>query len=256
MLTANQISFSIKGKNLLENISLEVKPGEVLAIIGANGAGKSTLLKALSGETKSSAERITLNKKPLSEYSSKELAFTRAVMPQSVELNFPFRVEQVVEMGRSAFSDSTSNDSIINEALELFDVKKFSQRSYTDLSGGEKQRVQLARVVAQIWPDGITNNRYLFLDECTSALDIRFQHSVFQTIRDFARNNIGVIAIVHDLNLAARYADKVLVLKEGKEIAQGEVETNLTADIIREAFGIDVLITDHPKESFPLIVNL
>lgn len=260
MLQAQNISVQVGNKTLLDNVSLAVEAGQVLSIIGPNGAGKSTLLKVLSNEMLPSQGRVYLNQRLLKQCSVKEQARLRAILPQQSHLNFPFKVEDVVQMGRSPFqgiSTSQHDQSIVDQALELTQVEHLRARNFMQLSGGEKQRVQLARVLAQIWDKPQDDQtRYLLLDEPTSALDLSHQHHVLSIARELAKSwHIGVLTVLHDLNLAATYSDSIAVIKDGKLVQQSTPTDVLKPTLIKHTFNLDVDVTDHPHQDCPLIIS-
>jgi iron complex transport system ATP-binding protein len=257
-LEARQISVTIGRARLLDQVSLCLEAGRLIAVLGANGAGKSTLLKALSGDIAISAGAVLLDGKALSEWRPIEMARRRAVLPQDSTLNFPFSAFEVVLMGRMPHCKGIEGErdrQIAYAALERVGVAELARRSYITLSGGERQRVQLARVLAQIWEGG-EQTRFLLLDEPTASLDLAHQHSTLVAARQFAQQGVGVLAILHDLNLAARYADHVLILKAGRVLAEGTPQATLTAEIIEAAFETPVVVIPHPKFDCPLIVPI
>lgn len=260
MLEAQNLTLARGGKTLLSGISLTLHPGEVLSIIGPNGAGKSTLMKLLSGDLSADSGSIILEKRPLNLWSSRELARKRGVLPQNSELNFPLKVLEVVLLGRSnAYRDHETREDleIARQCLDRVDLSGFETRIYTTLSGGEKQRVHLARVLAQLWKKkaDIDSPRYYFLDEPTASLDIGHQQGLLQTARSLARKeNAAVLAVLHDLNLAATFSDRILLLRQGKCLICGTPREVLTAEWIRDVFCMEVLVQEHPKQSGPLII--
>lgn len=258
MLQTDQLSLHLNQKKLLDDVSLELAPGEVLALVGPNGAGKSTLLKLLTGELKPTAGRIGLNHKPLHHYSSREQAQLRAILPQSSQLAFSFTVEDVVQMGRMPWRHSRSNRQhaeAVQQALIMAQAEHLKGRAFTTLSGGEQQRVQLARVLAQLWHPQATQPRYLLLDEPTSALDLSHQHHTLGIAKQLAQAwQVGVLVVLHDLNLAALYADRIALLKEGALQVVGTPELVLCPCYIRNNFAVDVQVMPHPLEHSPLVV--
>ncbi|GAB4272535.1 MAG: heme ABC transporter ATP-binding protein [Methylomicrobium sp.] len=253
MLEARAIEVVIGGQRLVHDVTLNVKPGEVLAVVGPNGAGKSTLLKTLCGDLTPRCGFVSMNGIPLDDWPLPERACIRGVLPQSSILSFPFTVSEVVAMGRSPHRNKravVSNEMIVRQAMRLTDTEALGERVYTTLSGGERQRVQLARVLAQIWEPVGDQPRYLLLDEPTSALDLAHQHSVLAIARQLAvGHGIGVLSILHDLNLAALYADRLAVLHLGRLMAFDSPERVLNADFIRDIFGYPVTVTRHPLQS-------
>lgn len=254
-LEGHSLTYSIGDKSLVEAVSLQVTPGQVVAVVGANGAGKSTLLKLLSGDMQPHHGGVTISGKPLSQWSNRDLAKVRSILPQSSLLTFGFSVLEVVLMGRSPHIRSIERPTdyaIAREALAAAHVDHLAHRSYTTLSGGEQQRVQLARVLAQIWED--TGPRYLLLDEPTNNLDLAHQYSTLEIASDFARRGVGVLTILHDLNLAAQYADTVIIMKAGRTVVYGDPNVVFTSDIIYQAFNMSVLIEAHPCLNCPLVI--
>ncbi|GAA4784448.1 heme ABC transporter ATP-binding protein [Olivibacter ginsenosidimutans] len=254
MIQVRQLSYKVGQKKLLDNVSFTLGGGEHLAIIGANGAGKSTLLKLLCKEMTSKEGEILLAGRPITAFSLKELATFRAVLSQQHTLAVSFTVQEIVLMGRYPHFEqqpSAHDLTIIKAAMEETGVIDFSNRHYHTLSGGEQQRVQLARVIAQIYdqPGGL-----LFLDEPTNGLDMLYQQQVLLLARSLADRGFSVISILHDVNFASRYADKVLLLKEGKVVAFGTPTEVVTCDHIHEAFGINVTLMEGENFKCPLIL--
>ncbi len=243
-LIADSLSVSLSSRPVLTDISMDIKPGEVMVIIGPNGAGKSTLLRILSGEMHPDTGSAIINGTDIRALSASELACQRSLMPQHASLTFPFKVKDVVAMGREPFrheSDFEADNTAIAWSMAATDVTALAARSYTRLSGGEQQRVQLARVLAQSWRQaGTTTPRYLLLDEPTASLDLAHQHATLHLAKELAQQGVGVVAVVHDLNLAALYADRVAVLSHGQLAALGSPEDVLLPEMIQEVFGLEV----------------
>lgn len=256
MIEARHVYVAIGSKALLEDISLSVNLAEVVAVVGPNGAGKSTLRKALCGDAPLSGGEVLMSGRALADWSLTERAQVRAVMPQDSTLNFPFTVLEVVLLGRTPHlrgAEGLRDYEIARDALEAIDARHLEERLYPTLSGGERQRVQLARVLAQIWEKS-TGDRYLLLDEPTSNLDLAHQHSTLAVARRFAHEGIGVLVILHDLNLAAQYADRVVVLNNGKIANYGTPSEVFTRETIYETFALHVMLTKHPSMDCPLII--
>ena len=262
MFVANQITVSRQGKKLLDKVSLSIKPGQLLAVVGPNGAGKSTLLKAFANEFKADSNAISLNGTPMNRWSACDQAKLRAILPQSSALGFPFKVTEVVMMGRSPFQRQLGkrNQEIVKKAIQMARVEHLSERTFTTLSGGERQRVQLARVLAQIWPDEATSKkpaRYLLLDEPTSALDLPHQHHVLNTAKQLVNDQgMGVLVVLHDLNLAAMYADQIAIMQAGNVVYEGSPHDCLSEVNIQTVFGVKVKVIPHPNLDCPLIISL
>ncbi|MFZ3186341.1 MAG: heme ABC transporter ATP-binding protein [Pseudomonas sp.] len=252
MLEVQQLRVQRGAVAVLDGVNLQLLPGQVLGVLGPNGAGKSTLLGALSGEL-AAGGRVLLDGRALADWPGPERARRLAVLPQTSSLDFAFRVEDVVGMGRLPHSSGRELDGqIIAAALAAADAAYLSGRNYLTLSGGERQRVHLARVLAQLWPGGA--GQTLLLDEPTSMLDPLHQHSTLQAVRDFAGRGAAVLVIVHDLNLAARYCDRLLLLTNGRPQVLGSPDEVLQPDNLKVVFGLDVLVQRHPERNHPLIV--
>lgn len=240
MLTAHKIQVQHQSTTLLHSVSLTLQPGELLAVIGPNGAGKSTLLKTLSGDIQPSQGDIHLNGRPLKQWSLQQRAQQRAVLPQHARLNFPFPVLEVVLLGRSPHPHRPKQDrDIAYAALEHVEAQHLARRTYTTLSGGERQRVHLARVLAQIWQ---TPASYLLLDEPTAHLDLAHQHAVLSLLKHFSQHHVGILLIIHDVNLAARYADRLICLHQGHIYAQGQPNAVLTPAVLEAVFQVKAQI--------------
>ena len=256
LIEARNVFVEINSKKLLEDVSLNLRAGEVLAVVGQNGAGKSTLRKVLCGDLIASSGEILMSGKSLEEWTLNERAKSRAVLPQDSSLNFPFTVLEVVLMGRAphiAGAETERDYEIARLALREVDALELEDRIYPTLSGGERQRVHLARVLAQIW-EKTESPRYLLLDEPTSNLDLTHQHQTLKIARGFADQAVVVLIILHDLNLAAQYADRILILQNGKIAAFGTPDEVFTPETIQKTFGVKVSVAEHPHFDCPLIV--
>jgi len=242
MINATNISVRYDNRPVLEGISLHVACGEFVGLLGANGSGKSTLLRALAGFRKLNKGSVMLNNRPLERYKIKELAKVVSFVPQDTSLDFDFTVEQIVSMGRqpyvSRFRGETEQDqATVNRALVETNIEHLVQRSVLELSGGQRQMVFIAKALAQ-------EPRLLMLDEPISALDIRHQINVLELIRRVTRNNMTSIAALHDLNLAARYCDRIVLLAEGQILASGKPEEVLTERNLYAAYGVKAVIRE------------
>lgn len=244
-------SFKIEDKLLLEDVSLALDKHEFIVILGRNGAGKSTLLRHLSGEIKNPKSKVIIKEKAIEHYSVSELAQARAVLTQDVQIGFDLSVWELVELGRFSSKEGV-RESLIETCLKLTGLYEKREQSYSSLSGGEKQRAQIARTLVQIYD---VDDAIYLLDEPTNGLDMAYQYEVLKLIKELATHRFGAIAILHDLNLAAQFADKIILLDEGRVIACGTPKEVLTTHHIEKAFKHSVLITDHPTMNFPLIVS-
>ncbi len=258
MLIANNISYKIKNKSLLKDINFELQPGELLAIVGPNGAGKSTLLKILSGELQKYTGSVLLNGQNLSSFNTKTLATKRAVLSQNISLTLPFIVSEIVMMGRYSYFDNKSSmrdKQIVEECLSQTGMLSFKDRNYLTLSGGEKQRVQLARVLAQLSENKTSKSeaKFLFLDEPVNGLDLKYQQQVMKIAKDWKGTNNSVVAVLHDLNLASQYADKILLLNNGTMEALDVPANVFTKENIKRVYDVDVNFFSQSKET-PLYI--
>lgn len=255
VLSIKQLSLSINGASLLDDINLEVASGEIVTILGPNGAGKTSLLKVITHELPASTGEVLLNGHTSQHWSQIEQAQMMGVLPQHSLLNFPFSAAEVVNLGRTPHDTGLSRDTeICQAALQAVDAEHLRDRAYTQLSGGEKQRVQLARVLAQIWEPSPSGERILILDEPTSSLDLAHQQQILATARDLAQQGCAVVIVLHDLNLAARFADKIFLLSCGHIAAQGTPEQVLQTAVIKKVFDVDVHIIQHPETGVPVVI--
>jgi len=256
MLMANSIGAEVDGISLLRGISIRVRQGRVLAVMGPNGAGKSTLLRVLAGDLPPTAGKITYDELPLARLSSVERALRRAVVLQRSSIAYGFSALQTVLIGRYPHGGDGrlgADRAIARRALERAGAAEFDSRSVDTLSGGEFARVVLARALAQI--DGVEGPRYLLLDEPTVALDPAHQHDVMRLLSGLARDEqVGILVILHDFNLAARYADEVVLMRAGEIVASGSPDEVLVPGLIAQVFGVEAIVLPHPTDSHPVIV--
>lgn len=257
-IRAENLSVRFGDKTILDSLNFINRSGEITAIVGENGAGKSTLLNCLSGKIKFDGD-IYLNGHSLKDISIAKQAQYRAVLPQHSTLNFPLDVREIVRLALSlsALSHSEQEDIILH-SLALVDAIEFIDRDYLKLSGGEKQRVQIARVLTQLQAYQHEESRFLLLDEPTSALDLKHQYTTLKMLRTLccttAARDLGALIILHDLNLASLYCDKVLLLKDGKLIKHDTPSAVFECNRINDSFGIDVHIDTHPDTDQPYLV--
>ena len=237
------------GRRLLEDVSLALHPGTVTVVIGPNGAGKSTLLKVLAGELRPAQGRVTLEGRDIAAFPPAVLARRRAVLAQSTEVAFPFTVAEVVGIG--LMGAGAGGEARIEQALARVDLAGFAARRIEHLSGGERQRVHLARVLAQLGASG-EGPGFLLLDEPTSSLDLSHQLLVLDVARRHAQAGGGVLAILHDLNLAAMAADVLVVVEKGRIVAAGAPGEVLTDALLRTVFGVAARMNVVPEGPFLL----
>lgn len=258
MLAAENLTLARGGNRILDQVSLALRPGEVVGLLGANGAGKSTLLGALSAELPPDAGRLRLDDGDLARLPHREQARRRAVLPQKPGLTFDLDVREVVAMGAYPFPELSpaAVDALVDEALGRADVTHLRARRYPELSGGEQQRVQFARVLVQCNAARVPGEpRYLLLDEPTASLDPKHQGDLLRVAAELAHGgDTGVLVILHDMNLAARWCDRLLLLCGGRAIAAGTPAEVLTPGNLYLAYGIDAQIIAHPLQAGRLLV--
>lgn len=272
MLEVKDLCIRYGERTVIDNVSLAVHPGEFTVVLGRNGAGKSTLLKALAGDFSMPSVRnlfryrgfTFLNNEPVNAIPADQLARARAVLSQSFQNIFPIRVEELVAIGRhphlSRVSRNPGERIVIDDMLGMAGVTHLKIRDVTTLSGGELARVQFARTLAQLWlpPDADAlekARRFLLLDEPTAALDLVHQHKLFATVKDLTRSwGIGALAIAHDCNLAARYADRVIFLGDGQLIAEGPPHEVVSETMIERCFGLAVRVVRDEQDGTPYMI--
>src|SRR5215510_3819891 len=253
MLRADNVTYSVGKKSLISDVSLSFGSGKLHLIIGPNGAGKSTLIKVLARLLRPATGKIEYDGSDIEVTSEADLARRRAVLSQAIEIAFPLSVREVVMMGRYPHfggRPGPTDEKIVDEMMELFDVTEFSDRDYQTLSGGERQRVNFARVLAQLWrptsdqqssSGALTETpcRFLFLDEPLTFLDVRHQIDFMKKVRNFGEAPDTVtVGVVHDLNLAARFANQVIMMNHGRVVTMGTAAEVLTHENIHEVFQV------------------
>lgn len=259
MISANELSLEKSGNSILKDIQLSFRGGQCFAIIGPNGAGKTSLLKLLSGEWTPTQGIVRFHDRPLENWDTRELAQHRAFLHQETILEFAFSVQEVVTLGRAPHvqnSHSPQDHEIVREALRRLDLEGMEDRPFPSLSGGEKQRVHLARSLAQIIGTG-PYGRFLFLDEPTNNLDLAHQFKILEIVRQLRSEGIGILMILHDLNLAMQYADEIVVLDKGHCVAHGRTDEVLLSPVIEEVFQVSIKpIYESPGEKPYLVVRM
>lgn len=258
MLAAENLTLARGGKRILDRVSLAIPAGEVVGLLGSNGAGKSTLLGALSAELAADSGSLTLDGRPLGAMRPREQARKRAVLPQKPGLTFDLGVREVVAMGAYPFPELSPDavDELARQALAWADAGHLDGCRYPQLSGGEQQRVQFARALVQCRAARAEGEaRYLLLDEPTASLDPKHQAELMRRAAHLAHEgNTGVLVILHDMNLAARWCDRLLLLGSGQAIAQGTPAQVLTPANLYLAYGIEARVMPHPLQADRLLV--
>lgn len=255
LIQCQHLKYEIAGKTIFDDLSITLDAGELVAILGPNGAGKSSLFKAITGELQPHAGKVFINGKNRADLSMPDIAKTMAVLPQSATLNFAFQVNDVVLMGGvqgdvSRVKLQSMADNIMREQ-GLIHLKK---QVYPTLSGGEKQRVHFCRILLQLAVGNTFAPQALLLDEPTSALDINHQHQLLATAQQLALSGLGVMVVLHDLNLASQYADRLVLLESGKIKANGDAESVLTKEHIHEVYGYEGTIVRDAQLNHPLVI--
>lgn len=256
MITARNLTVSLSGKVIVHGVSLEAKAGQLTAIVGPNGSGKTTTMKAIAGELPSKGE-ITINGHDLGALQPWQLAVKRAVLPQAATIAFPFTVREIVRLGLTVGPNRHAEriEAVTSEALAAVDLAGFAGRFYQELSGGEQQRVQLARVLSQIWEPVLDGEPcFLMLDEPVSALDIRHQLTIMHLARRYCEGGGGVIAVMHDLNLTAMFADHMVMMKNGRIERAGKPAAVMTDDAMEAVFGCRMRINGVPSPGVPFVL--
>lgn len=241
ILETNGVDWSANGRKIVRDISLQIGAGEFVGLIGPNGSGKSTLLRTIYRILRPDAGHVILNGEDVWQQSARAVAQQTAVVAQETQVEFSFTVQQIVAMGRNPHKgmfdrDTVEDLAIIKAALERVDMQAFHDRDFLTLSGGEKQRVLIARALAQQTP-------FIILDEPTNHLDIRYQLEILELIKAL---DVTKLAALHDLNLAAAYCDRIYLLRDGQMLASGSPHDVLTPDLIKEAYGVHAEVGQHP----------
>jgi iron complex transport system ATP-binding protein len=249
MLRVERVGIQASSRWLVRDVSFTLERGEVLAILGPNGAGKSTLLAALAGDITPAEGHILLGDRPLASYKAIDLAQRRAVLPQQTFVQFAFTAREIVEMGRAAIDPERVDRAVIDRVLRETEAYDMQHRVFPTLSVGEQSRVSLARVLAQETP-------VLLLDEPTAALDLRHQQLVMELARQMAERGAALAVVLHDLNLASAYADRILLLREGRLAALGPPRETLTEPLLSDIFGCRVSVMPHPDTGLPLVLPM
>ncbi|MGH8052973.1 MAG: heme ABC transporter ATP-binding protein [Stenotrophomonas sp.] len=248
LLALRNASVRRGNRHVLADVSLHLQAGSLIALVGPNGAGKSTLLAVLAGDIAPDHGDALLHGRALAEWPVRELALQRAVMAQDHAVHFAFSVREVVAMGRLPHpADPAEDTRIVDEALTEVDVSALAARDVQTLSGGEAARTSLARALVQRTP-------VLLLDEPTAALDLRHQERTLHSAREFARQGRCVVVVLHDLNLASAYADRIVMLCEGRIAADGTPREVLTRETIAQVYAQPVQVIEHPTRGVPLVV--
>ncbi len=250
-LRFEEVALTLGGREILKGVTLDVPQGSVVALAGRNGAGKTTMLRVASRVLRPSAGRVTIGGVAIDALSRRELAQRLAVVPQDASISFPFRVIEVVLMGRSPHLgmlgfESRADIALARDVMARVGIESFADRSILDLSGGERQLVLIARALTQ-------QPSVLLLDEPTAHLDLAHRVAVLDLVRDFARDGRSALVVSHDLSLSARASDSLAMLADGRVLASGPPRDVLTPENLSSAFGISADVIEAPDGS-PLVV--
>ncbi|GAA6200459.1 heme ABC transporter ATP-binding protein [Aquicoccus sp. SU-CL01552] len=252
-MQATDITVRLSRRKILHGVDFVAEPGALTAIVGPNGSGKTTFLRALAGEVPHGG-RVTLNGHDTAHLKPWQVAALRGVLPQFTPVAFPFTVIEIVRLGLTA-GTAAEDDSLPVQALARVGLSGFANQFYSELSGGEQQRVQLARVLTQVWaPVEDGQPRWLLLDEPVSSLDIGHQLQVMELARDYTRAGGGVIAVMHDLNLTAMFADHIVLFQSGRILASGSPAEVLTDETLSTAYGCNLRVNTPPPGSIPFLL--
>ena len=244
------LSWEVNSKKILDDISLSISSGEIITILGPNGAGKSSFLKIISGDLKCTKGQIYFDQSNLNDISIQDRSFIRSVMSQSQDVVYDFSTREIIEMGwldRGISNYSEDFKKAIDQISEECSVKNLLEQSFNTLSGGEKRRVHFARTLVQLWrPSGSDDPRYMFLDEPTANLDILHEQKMMKLIQKKRDEGLGILLILHDLNLAAKYSDQIALFDNGKLIDKGLPKTVLTEDTLSAVYGLKMNVEKNP----------
>ncbi|MBC80589.1 MAG: heme ABC transporter ATP-binding protein [Gammaproteobacteria bacterium] len=245
-ICTKEIFLSINGVEILKNVSLEINEGEILTILGPNGAGKSTIVNVLSGDITPQNGHTYYDERPIDSISIQERAFTRSVMSQIQPIVFDFSVKAIIQMGwldRGYAAYSNDYEDAINKVIRECEVQDLVDRNFTHLSGGEQRRVCFARALLQLWrPSNSKEPRYLFLDEPTANLDLAHEIKILNLIKSKAEEGVGIVMVLHDLNLANRFSHRVVILKKGEVVGYGKPEVVLSEELLSSTYGLPINI--------------
>ena len=257
VLVARDVSYHVRGRALVQDVSLTLRPGVLTGLLGPNGAGKTTLLRLLCGELKPSSGVVMLDGEPLHTLAPGPLARRRAVMTQAVDVGFPFTVAEIAGLGFEAAGHAAKavRERFLASALARADVAHLADRPYHDLSGGERQRVQFARALCQLEACAQeTPRQVLLLDEPTSSLDLRHQLLLMAAARELAARGVAVLAILHDINLASAHVDEIAIMKDGRLTDIGPPRAVVTSGMIRRVYGVSIAVQQDATGFAPQVV--
>jgi len=256
-LSAQAVSYRLRRHTLVDAVSLDIDAGRFTILIGPNGAGKSTLMRLISGELAATSGAVLCEGENVARLSPARLALRRAVMTQAIQVSSPFLTHEVVRLGIDGIGRVSASERarLVETCLVAADTLSLATRPYAALSGGEQRRVQFARVMAQIEAARTVHDRQaLLLDEPVANLDLSHQLALLDAARAVAERGVAVLAVLHDLNLAARYADRLVLMNKGAIVAQGEPESVQTSGLLSEVFAIDLVVETNLVSRSPVVL--
>jgi iron complex transport system ATP-binding protein len=256
-LSAQAASYSLRRRPLVDAVSLDVEAGRMTVLIGPNGAGKSTLIRLMSRELRPTSGEVLCEGEDMARFSPGRLALRRAVMTQTIQVSSPFRTYEVVRLGLDGIgrAGASQRARIVEQCLVIADALALASRPYAALSGGEQRRAQFARVLAQIEAARTVHDRQaLLLDEPVANLDLTHQIALLDAAREAAQRGVAVLAVLHDLNLAARYADTLALMNKGAIVACGTPASVQTSRLLSGVFGIDLTVGTSLASESPLVM--
>ena len=247
-LAAKAVNIKRGNRRIVEDATIAIDRGGMTALVGPNGAGKSTLLKALAGEYAVTSGKVTLDERPIAELSASELARRRSVMVQASSIVFDFTVEEILDLGwvQSQFRSNGQHRAATSQVVRQCKIERLMTRTFNTLSGGEQQRVQFARCLLQVWqPRDEIDTRYVLLDEPTSSLDLAHELMVLRLARRYAQRSTGVLVVLHDLNLAARFCSNIVIMFEGRVVANGDPAEVLEDELLSDVYATEIRVEWH-----------
>jgi iron complex transport system ATP-binding protein len=261
-IVCQKLSYKVHNKTLLMGVDTVFNAGKISVVLGKNGAGKSTLLSLLTKEITATDGSILWHKKPIENCTFAELALQRSVLPQLQNMVFSLKVQQLIELGAEVQQKTNYIDDITFSVMQVCDIEHLAQRDVITLSGGEQKRVQLARVLAQIWPveaiqSGEQNpfsGKWLFLDEWTTSLDLHHQQQLALYFKKWSQQGLGIVMVLHDLNLTSQLADQVKILKQGQLAIEGNALEVFTEKNVKQTLDLDIMIKNIESVAQPIIV--
>ncbi len=249
-IKADSINIDLGDRSILNDVSIKIHQGEILSVIGPNGAGKSTLLKSLAGDIKPTSGAIHYDNKDISDVNIQERAFTRSVMSQLQAIAFDFSVKEIIEMGwidRGESAYATEFENAVMDVVTKCGVKDLISRNFNTLSGGEQRRIHFARTLLQLWrPSDSSDPKYLLLDEPTANLDLTYEVKLLNIVKEAANDETGVMLVLHDLNLAAKFSDKIVLLDKGSVVKIGTPSEVLNSKILSKVYDIEIKVQEDP----------